>query len=64
MVGSSRYLDRELKTLGQPSTHLKASYEKLLATGIDIIETDLPIQVSELIYQNTKVPTHKARFFK
>jgi len=64
MAGSSRYLDRELKTLGQSSPELKAGYQKLLQVGIDIIETDLPIQVSQLIYQNTKAPINKARFFR
>jgi glycerophosphoryl diester phosphodiesterase len=63
MAGSSRYLDRELKTMSKPSPELKASYVKLLNGGIDIIETDLPIQVSQLIYQDTQPPKIKARFF-
>jgi len=63
MAGSSRYLDREFKTLGQPAAHLKASYEKLLSTGIDIIETDLPIQVSQLVYAQSSAPRPKAKFF-
>lgn len=64
MAGSSRYLDRELKTLGKSSPEMKNGYRKLLKSGIDIIETDLPIQVTELIYQNTEAPQKKARFFR
>lgn len=64
MAGSSRYLDLDLKALGQPSPELRASYRKLLQGGVDIIETDLPIQVSQLIFQNISIPAAKAKFFK
>lgn len=56
MAGTSRYLDRELKTAGRPSPELLKSYLKLLEDGIDIIETDLPIQVTEHILEDIQVP--------
>jgi glycerophosphoryl diester phosphodiesterase len=49
MAGTSRYLDRELVALERPSSELKNAYRKLLQDGIDIIETDLPGQVSQII---------------
>ncbi len=64
MAGSSRYLDRDLKALGKPSPELQASYHNLLRGGIDIIETDLPIQVSQLAFKNFSAPSRKAKFFK
>lgn len=63
MAGSSRYLDRDLKAMGKPSPELRASYHKLLQGGIDIIETDLPIQVSQLAFKNISSPSKKAKFF-
>lgn len=65
MAGTSRYLDRELKTADPSSlSRLKGSYENLLEEGIDIIETDLPIQVSQLVFQENLARTNKARFFQ
>jgi glycerophosphoryl diester phosphodiesterase len=64
MAGTSRYLDRELRSLDNPSGEVKNSYQNLLNQGIDILETDLPVQVSQLIYQDTSVPRAKAPYFK
>ena len=63
MAGTSRYLDRELKANPEPSDELKAKYRELLQGGIDIIETDLPIQVTNLVLKDLAVPDNKARFF-
>lgn len=64
MAGTSRYLDRELKKANPPSPALKASYDNLLDGGIDIIETDLPIQVTQLVYPETAIPSSKAKYFR
>lgn len=51
MAGTSRYLDLELEVLEQPTAKLIKAYRKLLQDGIDIIETDMPIQVSRILGQ-------------
>ena len=64
IAGTSRYLDRQLKGNNQRSAELKAAYHGLLDSGIDIIETDLPIQVSHLLYPEASVPHSKSKFFQ
>ncbi len=64
LAGTSRYLDQELRNRSNPAADLKDSYQYLLNQGIDILETDLPVQVSQLIYQDTFVPATKTQYFK
>ena len=59
-----RYLDRELRDLDNSSGELKDSYLSLLNQGIDILETDLPVQVSQLIFKDSSVSKAKAQYFK
>lgn len=63
IAGTSRYLDRELRDAEEPPRELRASYRNLLSQGIDIIETDLPIQVSQLIHRDASVSGDKAKYF-
>lgn len=64
MAGTSRYLDLELTSNEQASPELASSYQRLLDTGIDIIETDLPIQVSQILFRNAQPPKAKSKHFE
>jgi glycerophosphoryl diester phosphodiesterase len=64
IVGSSRNIDRQLINGDVPSIQvLGKDYLALLDIGADIIETDLPIEVGELLYKNLPVPSSKVKFF-
>jgi glycerophosphoryl diester phosphodiesterase len=54
MAGTSRYLDKELVigALEQPSD-LKVRYQELLTNGVDIIETDRPLEVGAMLFETT-----------
>jgi hypothetical protein len=54
MAGTSRYLDKELvvDALDQPS-ELKVRYQELLENGVDIIETDRPLEVGAMLFGST-----------
>lgn len=64
IAGTSRYLDRDLKNTKPPAPDLRAAYLRLLDSGIDIIETDLPVQLTHLIYGDATAPASKAKYFK
>ena len=55
MAGTSRNLDLQLRREGR-SAALEQGYRALLQKGIDLIETDLPVQVGSLLYPGQKVP--------
>lgn len=65
MAGTSRNLDRQLRSASdkEETATLKRDYLGLLQQGVDLIETDLPVQVSDLIYQEPMIPASKATFF-
>jgi len=64
MAGTSRNLDRQLRVASQPQhDQLRLMYRSRLDFGIDLIETDLAIQVGALLYDRPKIPVAKARFF-
>ncbi|TWT84030.1 putative glycerophosphoryl diester phosphodiesterase 1 [Planctomycetes bacterium CA13] len=64
MAGTSRNLDRQLRNANeQECTMLRAEYQSRLDFGIDLIETDLPVALSALIYDLQDIPESKARFF-
>ena len=42
---------------------LKRDYQSRLDFGVDLIETDLPVQVGALLYDPPEIPASKARFF-
>jgi glycerophosphoryl diester phosphodiesterase len=49
MAGTSRHLDKELTKQGSSDIDLRKRYHDLIAFGIDVIETDLPIQVHQVL---------------
>lgn len=51
MAGTSRHLDRELANHTSGDKSIKG-YQNLLDFGIDVLETDLPIQVHKLLQPN------------
>jgi glycerophosphoryl diester phosphodiesterase len=64
MAGTSRNLDRQLRVAGDEGLdRLRKAYQDRLDFGVDLIETDLPIQVGALLYNPPKIPAAKARFF-
>lgn len=65
MAGTSRNLDKELwRRRGEDTTPLAQGYRDVLGLGIDLIETDIPVQVGGLIYAGGPVPASKAKYFK
>ena len=65
MVGTSRNLDRELTDhRAGGSEAIKRSYRTLLQNGADLIETDLPQEVGELLYRESSIPASKSQFFQ
>jgi len=65
MAGTSRNLDRELvanRTSGALS--IEQQYRALLERGVDVIETDLPIEVGTLLYSESPIPVSRSRFFQ
>lgn len=64
MAGTSRNLDRQLRVAGQPQhNQLRLMYQSRLDFGIDLIETDLPIQAGALLYDRPQIPAAKVGFF-
>jgi hypothetical protein len=64
LAGTSRNLDRQLKDARDEHVdELKRAYRSRLEFGVDLIETDLPIQVAALLYDQPDVPAAKAQFF-
>lgn len=64
MAGTSRNLDRQLRVASSEDRGgLGRSYQARLGFGIDLIETDLPIQVGALLHDPPEIPAAKARFF-
>lgn len=64
IAGTSRNLDRKL-TINRPSgtSAMEEEYRVLLQRGVDLIETDCPREVGELLYGGSAVPASKSRFF-
>ena len=64
MAGTSRNLDPLLRVAADGDRgDLKVQYQNRLDFGVDIIETDLPVQVGALLYDPATIPSSKARFF-
>jgi glycerophosphoryl diester phosphodiesterase len=64
LAGTSRNLDRELRVAGDGDrVDLRRAYQDRLDFGIDLIETDLPVQVGALLYHPAQIPAAKARYF-
>jgi glycerophosphoryl diester phosphodiesterase len=65
MIGTSRNLDRRLLT--RQVTDLKPlepDYRAFLRRGADIIETDLPSQLGQLLYREAAVPRPLQKYFQ
>lgn len=64
MAGTSRNLDRQLRVArDEDSDMLEREYRSRLDFGVDLIETDLPIQVGNLLYTPPKIPAAKSSCF-
>lgn len=64
VAGTSRNLDRELhQTPANELAQLEAKYRALLNRGIDLFETDLPIEVARLLFADLPPPPGKRQFF-
>lgn len=65
IVGTSRHLDRQLAAgPGATIQRLGPDYRALLQRGADLVETDLPIQVGQLLLQATPTSPSKATFLR
>jgi glycerophosphoryl diester phosphodiesterase len=65
MAGSSRNIDR--KFIDRHVTGIEAlskEYRALMDKGVDLIETDLPREVGQLLYGGQPVPASRAMFFR
>ncbi|MCH5375240.1 MAG: glycerophosphodiester phosphodiesterase family protein [Planctomycetes bacterium] len=64
MAGTSRNLDRQLRVATDADRdRLEREYRMRLNAGVDLIETDLPIQVGNLLYDPPRIPNAKALYF-
>jgi glycerophosphoryl diester phosphodiesterase len=64
MAGTSRNLDRELYAgRAAGAVPIEQDYRTLLKGGVDLIETDLPIQLGSLLYAQPAIPLSKSRYF-
>jgi glycerophosphoryl diester phosphodiesterase len=64
MIGTSRHLDRQFIT--RQITDLKpleSQYRAFLARGADIIETDIPAPLGQMLYRETAVPAAVRKYF-
>lgn len=62
MAGTSRNLDRKLRVAsGADLVALQREYRSRLEFGVDLIETDLPIQVGNLLNAATAIRASKAQ---
>ena len=65
MAGTSRNLDRRLIGAGDASlVELRLEYQQRIDFGVDLLETDLPVQVAGLLYSEARTAGDKARFFQ
>jgi glycerophosphoryl diester phosphodiesterase len=65
MAGTSRNLDRQLRVATESDLGaLKREYGERLKFGIDLIETDLPIQVGDLLHAEPTIPASKSQYFR
>lgn len=65
IAGTSRNLDRALSKAGTVDNEaIKGAYRDLLQNGIDLIETDLPVEVGRVLYPEPAIPASKSSFFR
>jgi glycerophosphoryl diester phosphodiesterase len=65
ILGTSRHLDREF-TRGKVSdiTALKDKYNALFAMGADILETDIPVEVSKVVFDKVSIHPSVKKYYK
>ncbi len=64
MAGTSRNLDPQLRVARNSDLMtLGNEYRARLDLGVDLIETDLPIEVAKLLFDEPVIPKSKAPFF-
>jgi len=65
ILGTSRNLDREL-IRGNVSDigELKDEYNALFGMGADILETDIPVEVGKIVFDNVSIHPSKEKYFK
>ncbi len=65
LAGTSRNLDRTLAFSNEPERMSRElEYRKLLECGVDLIETDLPVDVGRMLYDGVTPPASKASYFR
>lgn len=65
MAGTSRNLDRQLRVAVESDLGaLDREYRARLDFGVDLIETDLPIRVGNLLYAKPTIPVSKSQYFR
>jgi glycerophosphoryl diester phosphodiesterase len=65
MAGTSRNLDRRLRAAPKSDLiALEREYRARLEFGVDLIETDLPVQLGDLLYTKPVIPESKSRYFR
>ncbi len=65
MIGTSRNLDTTFGALLETDrVNLRNQYLELFQRGVDVIETDLPCELAELLLRDQAVPPGKQRFFQ
>jgi glycerophosphoryl diester phosphodiesterase len=64
IAGTSRNLDRDLIRNASNAGPVTQSYRDLVQRGVDIIETDLPGEVGELLYGESGMPASRSKFLR
>jgi glycerophosphoryl diester phosphodiesterase len=65
IAGTSKNLDRQLVAQhGSGVSAIEQAYRTLLGKGIDLIETDLPVELGRLLYSDKRIPASKSQFFR
>jgi glycerophosphoryl diester phosphodiesterase len=65
MAGSSRNLDRQLLDgVVSDVAQVADGYRGLIQSGVDLVETDLPVEVGRLLYGDRVPPASRAAFLR
>lgn len=65
ILGTSRNLDRELIRGNVSDTgKMKNEYNALFQVGADILETDIPLEVCKLVFDDVSIHASKEKYFK
>lgn len=65
IVGTSRNLDLTFTRENVPDIHsLKSSYNELIRMGADILETDIPVEVCKIMFDDISLHPSKEKYFR